>query len=140
MYATLIALITTTLGQVTQVKEVFSAPKTKIDKFPAVYFQPAGMENSFETRVENKKYYRFLALVIVGTQGTTKEHVFNTVLPATVDAIVAKFDAEWNGGTIDGHRVTVKVDSADQWEVSQEQDGIVCYAPLNIEVMVLTTN
>jgi hypothetical protein len=140
MYATLIALLTTALESVTEVKEVFSAPKTKINKFPAVYFQPAGMDNTWETNVENKKYYRFMAIVIVGTQGTTKEHVFNTVLPATVDAIVAMFDEDWDGGTIEGHRVTVKVDSADQWEVSQEQDGIVCYAPLSIEIMVLTTN
>lgn len=140
MYTTLIAKLDTMFNAVAEVQEVFSAPKTKIDLYPAVYFQPSGFNNSFETESENKKTYRFLALVIVGAQNTTKEHIFNTVLPETVDAIVTKFDADWDTGTIEGHRSWVKIDSADPWEVSEEQDGIVCYAPLNIEIELLTTN
>lgn len=140
MYTTLITKLDTMFNAVTEVQDVFSAPKTDLSSYPAVYFQPAGFTNSFETESENKKTYRFLALVIVGGAGTTKEHIFNTVLPATVDAIVAKFDADWDLGTIEGHRSWVKIDSADAWESSEEQDGIVCYAPLNIEISLLTTN
>ena len=125
---------------VAEVQEVFSAPKTDISAYPAVYFQPAGFTNSFESESENMKVYKFLALVIVGAEGTTKEHIFNTVLPETVDAIVAKFDSDWDMGTIEGHRSWVKIDSADAWEASEEQDGVVCYAPLNIEIKLLTTN
>ncbi len=138
MYATLIAKIAAILATVTEVKEVTASPKTKYDKFPAVFFQPAGFSNTFETRTENAKVYRFLMVVVIGTGGSTLGNVFETVLPATVDAIVAAFDAQWDSGTIAGHRSSVKIDSADPWEVVTEQDGIVCYAPLNVEIKVLT--
>jgi hypothetical protein len=139
MYATLLSKIDTVLAGVTEVKERFNYPKTKIDKFPAVFFQPAGFTNSFETNAENKKVYRFLMVVIVGTANTTNQNVFGTVLPATVDAILAAFDSNWDGGSIAGHRTTVKIDSGDAWELVQDKDGVVAYAPLNVEIMVLTS-
>lgn len=140
MYTTLISKIKTTLEAVTNVKEVFSIPKTKITKYPAVFFKPIGFTNDFETNKENSKTYRFTMMVIVGAQQTTLDNVFNTVLPNTVDAILAKFDEDWDGGTIDGHRCRIKIDSADAWEISGEQDGLEAYAPLNVEIRVLTTN
>ena len=140
MYATLITKLDTLLNGITEVQEVFNYPKTKIDSYPAVYFQPSNFSNEFETGQENEKIYRFLVLVLIGTEGSDVATVFGTVLPATVDAIVAEIDGEWDQGTIDGHRVRAKVDSADQWEVSEEQDGIVCYAPLNVEIKLLSTN
>lgn len=139
MYATLLEKINTLLAGVTEVKEVFNYPKTKIDKYPAVYFQPAGFSNSFETNQENKKTYRFLMVVIVGTANTTNQNVFGTVLPATVDKVVEAFDTGWDGGSIAGHRTTIKIDSADSWELVQDKDGIVAYAPLNVEIQVLTS-
>lgn len=85
---------------------------------------------------------RFMLVVMVSGKGTgmTPETAFGTVLPHTVDAIIDKFNADWNQGTIDGHLVRVKIDSADSWEMSEEQDGLVAYAPLNLEVKLLTTN
>lgn len=139
MYATLLQKIADILATVTQVQEVTSSPKTKFDKFPAVYFQPAGFTNTFETQNENAKVYRFLMVVVIGVNGTTLENVFDTVLPATVDAVVAAFDSQWDIGTIGGHRSWVKIDSADPWEVTQDQDGIMCYAPLNVEIKLLTS-
>ena len=140
MYSTLIAKIKTTLESVTQVKDVFSTPKNKLTKFPCVFFKPAGFTNDFATNSENEIIYRFLMYVIIGTQQTTKANVFDTVLPNTVDAIIAAFDAGCNYGTINGHRVRVKIDSAEAWELSQEEDGLVAYAPLNIEIKLLTNN
>lgn len=140
MYQTLISKITTTLGNVSNVKDVFTTPKTKITKYPAVFFKPVWFQNSFETQSENMATYRFLMMVLVGANGTTVENAFGTVLPNTVDAIIAQFNQDWNQGTIDGHRVTVKIDSADEWQVSEEQDGLVCYAPLSVEIRLLTSN
>lgn len=139
MYETLIAKITDTLNQVTRVKEVLNTPTTKIQKYPAVFFKPNGFQNDFETNVENAMTYRFLMIVIVGVEGTTPSTVFTSILPKTVDAIVAQFNQDWNGGTIDGHRVRVKIDSADAWELSEEPDGMVAYAPLNVDVRLLAT-
>lgn len=139
MYEELITKIETTLGLVSEVKEVFSYPKTKITKFPAVFFKPNGMKNSFETGSENMKIYRFLILVMIGVKQSTHENV-NAVLAKTVDAVIAQFDADWNQGTIEGHRVWVKIDSADAWQVSEEQDGLIAYAPLSVEIKLLSTN
>ena len=140
MYEELITKINTTLGEVTQVKEIFSTPETKIAKFPAVFFKPDGFENAFETNTENMKTYRFLMIVLVGANQKSIEDVFGTVLPKTVDEIVAQFDEDWDQGTISGHRVWAKIDSAGPWEVDEEQDGRIAWAPLNLEIKLLSTN
>lgn len=140
MYETLIGKINTTLSAVTSVKDVFSVPKTKLTKFPCVFFKPDGFINEFETNVENSATYRFMLLVMVGVAGTTAETAFGTVLPHVVDDIINKFNADWNQGTIDGHRVRVKIDSAAPWELSEEEDGLIAYAPLSVEIRLLTTN
>ena len=138
MYDTLLAKIQTTLDATTGVEDAFNYPKTKFTAFPAVYFQPDGMSNSFETTTENYKVYRFLMMVIIGIEGSDEETVFGTVLPATVDNIIAQFDTEWDQGTVNGHRVWAKIDSADAWAISEEQDGRMAYAPLSLEIRVLT--
>lgn len=141
MWETLISKIQTTLDGVENVKDAFSVPKTKLTKYPAVFFKPTSFQNSFETQVENLAYYRFIMIVIVGTNDQMPPSTaFNTILPHTVDAIIAKFNKDWNAGTIDGHRVTVKIDSADEWQMSEEEDGLVAYAPLHVEFRLLTTN
>lgn len=141
MYETLISKVQATLAQVPNVKDVFSVPKTKLTKFPAVFFKPSGFTNTFETQSENMAIYRFMMIVLVGTNShLTPSDAFATVLPHTVDAIIAQFNQDWDQGTIDGHRVWVKIDSADAWELSEEEDGIVAYAPLNVEIRLLTTN
>jgi len=140
MYATLIAYLQATLEGVANVKLVFSTPKTKLTAYPAVFFKPDGFENAYETNDENMKTYRFIMLVLVGCTQTTQENIFNTVLPNTVDAIVAAIDGAWNAGTIDGHRAWATVTSADAWEVSEEQDGLVAYAPLSVEIKLLSNN
>ncbi|HBT75035.1 TPA: hypothetical protein DEB29_03485 [Candidatus Wolfebacteria bacterium] len=139
MYEQLVIKIKATLAEVTQVKDVFSVPKTKLTKFPCVFFKPSGFTNTFETQNENMATYRFMMIVMVGTAQTTEAQAFDVILPRTVDAIIAKFNADWNQGTIDGHRVWVKIDSADAWELSQEEDGLVAYAPLNVEIKLLTS-
>jgi hypothetical protein len=141
MYETLIAKTKATLEAVPNVKEVFSVPKSKLTKFPCVFFKPAGFTNTFETNNENMGTYRFMVIVMVGVSGNlTPTQAFEDVLPHTVDAIIAQFNQDWNAGTIEGHRVVTKIDSADTWELSEEADGLVAYAPLNVEVRLLTSN
>lgn len=141
MYETLIAKTKATLEAVENVKDVFSSPKSKLTKFPCVFFKPAGFINAFETNNENMGTYRFMLIVMVGTSAQmTQDEAFEIVLPHTVDAIIAKFDKDWNQGSIDGHRVVTKIDSADAWEMSEEQDGLIAYAPLNVEIKLLTSN
>lgn len=138
MYASLISLITTKLQAVSEVKSISSVPKTKIDAYPHVFFKPARLENAYYTNQDNEKVYNFLLIVIIGTNGTTLENTFGTVLPKVVDAIIEQFDGQWDFGTTDGHRMRATITSVDDWGVSGEQDGIEVYAPLNLEVRVNT--
>lgn len=139
MYETLLNKIGTTLGQVSKVKTYFSYPKTKIDGYPAVFYFPAGFENAFETNAENFKIYKFTLMVIIGVKQKGMEDSAG-VLARTISAIVAQFDQDWNQGTIDGHRVWAKVDSSESWQLSEEQDGLELYAPLSVEIKLLSTN
>lgn len=139
MYATLISKINEILASVTEVQDISLIPKTKFDKFPAVVFHPDGFTNAFMTGVENMKVYRFSLDVIVGINGSTIDHVYGTVLPATVDAIVSAFDTQWDTGTISGHRSWIKIDTADAWEVFAEEDGLICVAKMYVEIKVATS-
>lgn len=140
MYETLITKIEATLAGITKVKDYFSVPKGSLTKFPAVFFKPSGLTNTFETNSENMKVYRFMMIVLIGCNNETQENIFGTVLPKTVDDIIKAFDSEWDGGSIDGHRVTIKIDSADEWQIADEKEGLMAYAPLNLEVKLLSNN
>lgn len=136
MWQTLFTKINATLAGITLVKDYFHAPKSNITKFPAVFYIPSGFENSFETASENAQVYRFLMLALVGTNGTTTETAMGTVLPKLVDQIIDAFDAGWNYGTVEGHRVRVKIDSAGEWTLGDEKEPIA-YAPLSLEIRLL---
>lgn len=140
MYETLFTKIKTTLGKVARVQKTFNWPDGDIKESPAVFFRPAGFTNDFETGSENYKTYRFTVVVLISANNTTKENVFDNAMPKAVDDIVAQFDEDWNFGTVDGHRVWTKIDSADEWQMSDEESGLVAYAPLNLEIKMLTTN
>lgn len=139
MYETLLAKIQTTLDSIPRVKQSFNFPKTKITAYPAVFYFPAGFENTYETNAENFKIYRFNMVVMVGVPQKGMEESAD-VLARTVSAIIAQFDEDWNQGVIDGHRAWAKIDSSESWQVSEEQDGLEMYATLNVEIRLLTTN
>jgi hypothetical protein len=139
MYETLLTKIGTTLSKISLVKDNFYYPKTKMTKFPSVFYFPAGFENSYDTNAENFKIYRFNLFVIVGVSQTTLSNGVD-VLAKTVQAIIAQFDEDWNQGTIDGHRVWTVINSGNPWQLSQEEDGQELSAQLTIEIKLLSTN
>lgn len=138
MHATLIAKIRETLATVPEIKLVFSNPKTKLAKFPCVFVKPLGYQGSWETNREDAQTYSYGLDVIVGTSGTTVEAAFGTVLPKAVDAVTAAFVSAWDGGVIEGHRVRCRMAAGGEWQVSEAQDGLVCWAPLTLEFRLLT--
>jgi len=138
MYASILAKIKATLDSVPLVKESFSTPKTKLDKFPAVFFKPESLDNNYLTNTENAKVYRFMIMVLVGATNQTVGNAFGEILPKVVDQIVAAFDEQWDQGVIDNHRVWCRLYSPNAWEVSEEQDGLMAYAPLLLEVKTTT--
>lgn len=138
MYTTLLAAIKTKLESVPGVQLVSTTPRTNVNTYPYIFFYPAGYTNNFETKTENSKVYRFTCILYVGTEGTTLEHAYGTVLPATVDAIITALDAGWDGGTIGGHRVQYKLDTIDDWSIEESQNGQICIAPLSLEIKLLS--
>jgi hypothetical protein len=134
MYATLIPIIKAKLQAVTAVKSVWCYPEKKIDKFPCVIFRPDALSNGYETTIENAKAYTFQLWVIIGLSGTTADDVFTKYMPKAVDAVVAALDTGWDFGTSGGHRMRAIVSSAGPWQLAEEQDGAVCFAPLTLEV------
>jgi hypothetical protein len=142
MYQTLIAKIKTTLQNTTGVASFGNVPGEEITKYPHVFFKPAGFINQFETNEENYITYNFLMVVMVTTEGVggSNAKAFDEVLPSVIDNIIQRFNADWDQGTIDGHRVTTLIDSADAWELSEEEKGMVAYAPLSVQIKLLTSN
>jgi hypothetical protein len=139
MYETLIAQIRSTLAEVSLVKEIFAYPETEYTKYPAVVFYPADLANSYATTAENAKEYRFSLFVIVELKNISKQQVFESVLPKTVDAVIAQFDQDWNFGTVDGHRVRALLSTA-LWDTQQIQNGEVAFAQLTLVIKTLTSN
>lgn len=138
MYGTLLTKIGQILDTVPEVADHFAYPKSNMQEFPAVYYQPDGYSNRFETGQENMKTYRFKVTILIGGAQTTPEDIFTNLLPTTVDAVIAAFDATWNGGTDgQGHRIYVNCDSAEPWQESDSQDGVTAFAILNVEIKVV---
>jgi hypothetical protein len=138
IYTTLILQIQTTLQSVTSVKAIYPYPATKIEKYPAVIFFPDALENAYETTQDNRKNYRFKMFVVVGSTQKDKVDIFSTVLPKAVDAVIDAFDSAWNGGTIDGHRVSVLINSG-SWSMGVTNEGLEAQAELTVEFRFLTS-
>jgi len=139
MYTQLIAKLNNTIDSITRIKERFNYPATHITKYPCALIYPVSFENDFESTQENSKVYKFKLFIVIQATTTTVENIFSVVLPEVVDETLEKFDADWNGGEINGHRIFIKIDSGD-WLLSQEEVGLEAVAELNIEIKTLTTN
>jgi len=139
MYAILIQKIKDSLTATTGVASFSTVPGTGITQYPHVFFKPDGFTNEFLTGQENEVIYNFLMIVMVLAEGTGggSDKAFAQVLPSVVDNIVTRFNADWNGGVVNGHRIRVLIDSAGAWELSEEDNGLVAYAPLSVQIKVV---
>lgn len=138
MYNYLINKIATILGEITQVKEVFTYPLAGTPtKSPAVIVIPDTFENRFEDTSNNFKIYRFKMWVWISLAGTTEKAVFSGVLPKALDAIIEKFDEAWNGGTVDGHRIWQIIDNGG-WQLVVTEDSKTAIGELNLTVKMAT--
>jgi len=139
IYPILIAAIQASLDAVDNIKEVFAYPATDITKYPAVIFFPAGIENTFDSVQENFKIYTFKIYVIVNAGQKPLSEIFATVMPDTMDAVLAQLDADWSTGVIDGHTAWSEMDIG-AWSVSEEDAGLEVTAELELKVKILTNN
>lgn len=137
-YTTLIPDIKAALESVTAIRDVYAYPLPGNPKeYPSVVFLPDSFENSFESVAENAKVYRFRMWVMVDLSNTTEETAFTSILPNVIDKMIAAFDAQWNGGTQNGHRISYLLDSG-FWGLSEEQKSKRAFAELTLTVRMLT--
>lgn len=136
---TIIAKITETLNKVDSLKAVLPYPATKITTYPTAIFYEDSFENSFESNKDNFKILKFKMWVVVGTAQKERTDIFSDVLPNVVDDIISQFDEDWDGGTIDGHRVWSIINSG-TWSMSVVQNGLEAVAELDLFIKLITNN
>lgn len=138
MYQTIIAGLETVLNELVgagkKIGIVYSYPETKLTKFPAIVFYPVSLDNSYHSNEQNKKSYRFLIAVVMETGTATVKKVYNELMPAALDDVIAKLDERWNGGQIDGGRVWITIDNGDWIFAEQGPDGPTVTAFLFVTV------
>lgn len=140
MYTTLIPDIKAALEGVKAIREVYAYPLPGNPKqYPSVVFFPDSFENGFESVTENRKSYRFKLWVMVDLSNTDEETAFTSILPNVIDKMIAAFDAQWNGGTQNGHRISYLLDSG-FWGLAQEQKSKRAFAEMTLTIRTLTTN
>ena len=142
IYTTLISKINATLQEVIddgKLKEKFAYPEDKYTKYPVAVFYPDNFENNFDNTSDNFKTYNFKLFLIISLQRKKESQVFETVMPNLIDSVLEKFDAGWNGGTIDGHRYWINIDVG-FWDKDLVDKGEIAFTQLNIQIKLLTTN
>lgn len=138
MYTTIIPAIKTILEGVTAVQDVYPYPLAGNPKaYPSVVFVPDDLSNAYDTNQTNRKDLRFRMWVVVNLSGTDEETAFTSILPNVVDDIIAAFDENWNGGTLNGHRVWHTLESG-FWGLSEEQKSLQAFAELVLTVRLST--
>jgi len=139
-YSTQFTQIQNTLDKCGTISTTYNYPESDLEGYPAVVYFPDDFENSFSTVAENEKIYRWKLWVIVKAGGAKNtQTVMDTILADTVDEVVNQFDADWDGGRIDGNRVSSLLDSG-VWAVNENEDGKVAFAELNLRIKVNTSN
>jgi hypothetical protein len=136
-YQLLIPKIQDTLETVSAIKAIHPYPSAHPTVYPAVVYFPDTLENSFSTTADNFKRYRFRIFIFIGVTQTTIAKVFTTTLPKAVDAVIAAFDRDWDGGVIEGHRVWASLNSG-TWGLANNEGSLEAVAELNVEIKLST--
>lgn len=136
---TLINSILATLEGIEAIKEVYPYPLDgNPKKYPAVIFVKDNFDNSFDNTADNFKIYRFKMWVVVNLSGTNEKDAFTKILPNAVDKIVEAFDAAWDRGNLDGHKIWAIINSGMQG-LSVEQKSKCAWEELTLTVKLSTS-
>jgi len=139
MWATLITNIQTVLDGVSELSKVYPYNISEIQGYPCAVFTPLAFENTFLTNNENFKEYNFRVRVFAETKIKDKKTALLEILAPTVDAIIAKFDADWDGGVIGGHQIWYRITSGD-WDFDELPSGQIIYADLLLAIKFADDN
>lgn len=153
MYAEIIDNIKTKAETIPHVAEVFMHPLgadvidfatmkrtgSRIKKYPALIFSPAGFDNDFASTDTNHRTMRFNAWLIINAENVDNVDVYETILPNAVDGILTVFDAGWDFGTVEGHRVWSRMASG-AFGITPEANGREVWCEMQLVVRVDVNN
>lgn len=134
MYKSIIETIKSKLGEITAIQEVKAYPMGEDETFtayPAVIFLPDNLSNSFSDTGSNHRTLQFKMWVVINGSQLDRQKLWERVLPNAVDAVMEKFDADWDFGTVDGHRVWSRL-SAGITSMSVEEQSLVVTQELTL--------
>lgn len=106
---------------------------TRLTKYPALVFLKDTMSNDFLDSGSNMRSVSFKAWVIVPCENVENSDIWERILPNAVDAVLEKFDVDWNFGTLDGHRAWARMASGMQG-YTPEAEGRVAWEELSLLV------
>lgn len=133
--------LTTTLGAVPEVQAVYPPLfEGEFTTYPCVVLQTDSFTNDFQSTDDNFKEYQYKCWVIVqANKNKSASDIASTTLLDTVDAVIAKFDEDWNGGTESGHRLWFRVSTGLMgFEVTDKGKNV--YQEMTILAKITTNN
>jgi len=137
-YSTQYSEIQETLDKCDTLATTYNHPTTFENKFPAVMYFPADIENSFATVNDNQKIYRWVLFIGASAEQKSMSEIYTTILADAVDDVISQFDTDWDGGSPNGHRASVLIDSG-TWGVNETENRKVAFAELNLRIKVNTS-
>lgn len=120
MISTIIAKLQADFEAVSEIGAVYAYPIEKPRKFPNIIFFPRSITSNYYTQNENEKAMSFAVFVNHEAKTLGLKEVWTNLMPATVQAVMDKIDAEWNGGVVDGSRVWYTLETGD-WTMTLDK-------------------
>ena len=134
MIATIYQKLKTDLESIAEIGGVYDYPETAPKEFPAIVFYPSSLNNQYATQTQNRKSLTFVAFITHEAKHFGLARTWNEVMPQSVDAVIAKLDAEWDGGVKDGSRVWYTLDSGDWFMTPNTNNNQLVVAQLFINI------
>lgn len=95
---------------------------TRVKSYPALVFSKDTFDQDFSDTGANHITLNFLAWLVISAENIESSVLWERVLPNATDSVIDKFNKGWNVGTINGHRVWVRMASGLQG-YTPEQGG-----------------
>jgi hypothetical protein len=109
----IISDLKTKLESITGIQEVIMSRDVEPTKYPAIICNWATSDNSFENTSENRKLITFNLAIVINVAGKKMSEIDEVIIPNAFDLLESYVDENWNFGTIDGHRVRMRLSSSD---------------------------
>lgn len=155
IYTDVIGKIKTVANSIEEVSEVFMHPLgadvidfssslpvrigTRITQYPALIFAPDTFDNNFASTASNERTMRFKCWLVISAENIENIELFEKVLPNAIDGVLEKFDADFNFGTISGHRAWARM-ATGIFGITPESKGREAYCEMSLVVRVEVDN